>query len=340
VRRTRRFWIPVLSYGIGFVLLVLLLVLIDWEEAGRALLRASPGYLLLAFIASALSYLAWDLSYVSVNRTFGIRVGTWRQLGIGFVSVGVAHILSLGGLAQHTVRVFLLRRHGVRTGRILAASFFEAYLNAVVLYSLLPLALWHLLFSLPELRPHAPSLAAATLLFLALYVTVAAAFLFERPRRGLLRHLARFVRFSTRRDITGPLDRLDEALSDGLRRLRSRPIALVVLLLLVLAVRAAMFTSLAFVAESLGADVRFSLLASAVVLGVLSGWVSMIPGGFGVQEATMTGVLVLVGMPLEPAVLTAVLFRIVHYLAPAGASLLTYALVLGVPVRRLVAEAS
>ena len=50
----------------------------------------------------------------------------------------------------------------------------------------------------------------------------------------------------------------------------------------------------------------------------------MVPGGMGVQEASMAGTYHLLGVPLEQAVLVALLFRLVYYMAPFGVSLVFY----------------
>ena len=50
----------------------------------------------------------------------------------------------------------------------------------------------------------------------------------------------------------------------------------------------------------------------------------MIPGGLGVQEGSMAGIYALLGVPLNQAVLAAILFRVVYYFAPYLVSLAFY----------------
>ena len=62
----------------------------------------------------------------------------------------------------------------------------------------------------------------------------------------------------------------------------------------------------------------------------------MVPGGIGVQEGSMAGTFNLLGMPLEEAVVLALLFRVVFQLVPLALSMLLYWRVLrGVPLVRL-----
>lgn len=65
-------------------------------------------------------------------------------------------------------------------------------------------------------------------------------------------------------------------------------------------------------------------MLTGLTLGVAVALLSMLPGGLGTQDGSMTGVYVLLGVPLEQAVLAAVLFRLVYYAVPCSASLVVY----------------
>jgi len=63
-------------------------------------------------------------------------------------------------------------------------------------------------------------------------------------------------------------------------------------------------------------------------IGVTAGFLSMLPGGLGVQEGSMAGIFVLLGVEYERAVLAAMLFRVLYYVVPFAASLVLYAHIL------------
>jgi uncharacterized membrane protein YbhN (UPF0104 family) len=73
---------------------------------------------------------------------------------------------------------------------------------------------------------------------------------------------------------------------------------------------------------------HFGILLTGLAIGATAGLISMLPGGLGVQEGTMSGVFVLLGAALEPALLASILFRAVYYLAPFACSLPFYVRIL------------
>jgi uncharacterized protein (TIRG00374 family) len=62
-------------------------------------------------------------------------------------------------------------------------------------------------------------------------------------------------------------------------------------------------------------------LITGFSLGITAGFVSMVPGGLGVQEGSLAGIYALFGIPIGTAVLAAILFRIVYYFVPFLVSL-------------------
>jgi hypothetical protein len=68
--------------------------------------------------------------------------------------------------------------------------------------------------------------------------------------------------------------------------------------------------------KALGTSVTPGVLVTGYVIGIMAGLLSMVPGGFGIQEASMAGIYALLGVPFEVAVLAAILFRVLYYLVP------------------------
>ena len=62
-------------------------------------------------------------------------------------------------------------------------------------------------------------------------------------------------------------------------------------------------------------------LLTGFSLGITAGFVSLVPGGLGVQEGSMAGIYALLGVPIGVAIVAAILFRIVYYFIPFLASL-------------------
>jgi uncharacterized membrane protein YbhN (UPF0104 family) len=83
-------------------------------------------------------------------------------------------------------------------------------------------------------------------------------------------------------------------------------------------------TTLGLCFGALGPPVRPAVVLIGLTVGVAAGLLSMLPGGLGTQDGSMTGVYVLLGVPLEQAILAAILFRLVYYAFPFSASLAFY----------------
>ena len=76
---------------------------------------------------------------------------------------------------------------------------------------------------------------------------------------------------------------------------------------------------------ALGYLLNFGDLIAGFVIGIVSGVLSMIPGGLGIQEGSMAGIFTLLGSTFEQAILASILFRVVYYILPYIVSLvLTY----------------
>jgi uncharacterized protein (TIRG00374 family) len=99
-------------------------------------------------------------------------------------------------------------------------------------------------------------------------------------------------------------------------------------LLLALLIADWLFTvaTLFFAFRAFGLSVSPGVVLTGFFVGLSAGSLSMIPGGVGVQDASMAGVYVLLGVALEPALLATILFRACYYFIPFLAALLGYGL--------------
>ena len=63
------------------------------------------------------------------------------------------------------------------------------------------------------------------------------------------------------------------------------------------------------------------LVVIGFAVGICLSLVSLVPGGLGVMESSMTAVFVSLGVPLEPAVVAVLIYRIAYYVLPLLLSL-------------------
>jgi len=225
------------------------------------------------------------------------------------------------GAAGHSMRLVLIGRHNSR-GEVLAASIFHSYLNNVVMLSILPISLFWLVVSKEVAGDTAVSLSLLSG-FLFLLVLATTFILFFVPlRTWLLRVIARLWHFITRRDISKFLTDLGDGLTQGFARVKGRKLAIVLLLLVGDWGFAA--AALYYCFRGLGGIIGWGALLSGFGFGIVAGNLSFIPGGLGIQEASMSGIYALLGTPFAVALLIAILFRVVYDFIPFFASLAFY----------------
>ena len=299
-----------------------LVMLLDWQEVRGVLARADWRWMPMALAITAISYLCVSYSFASVNQTFGIQLDRRSLIGVGFVSSVM--IAAVGGLAGHSLRLLLMTRRGLATGDVMAPSLFHSYLESLVFFALIPIALGYLLLTHPLSSEVALWLGVGTGILGVAFAATAVVF-FYGPVMSQALSLVGFVwRWVARRNIEPSLSKFETTLERGLSTLRDRPLVLALPVALVLADRIARVAVVWVCFQALGDDVGLGVITTGFAVGVAAGVMSMVPGGLGVQEGSMAGTYHLLGVPLEEAILVSVLFRAVYYMLPFAVSLAFY----------------
>ena len=309
---------------VTFVLLAVLLIALDWNEARQLINKADWRLALAALLFTALSYSCLSSSFVMVNRVFGISA-VWRELlQIGFVSTVLANVTGLAGVAGHSLRLVVMQRQGMPSANILAASVFHTYLYGVTMLGLLPLGLIYLIANHQLTEGVATGLRFATVMLL-LAIILATVIVFSGSiRLVVLRILNRLWHLLRHTNSIAFLSDLDATVALGAARIRSRQLVLAPPLGLMLANWAFTVASLWFCFDAIGNQLAFGVLLTGLVIGMAAGNLSMVPGGLGVQEASMSGMYALFGVSFTQAVLASILFRVVSDFVPFLISLAMY----------------
>jgi glycosyltransferase 2 family protein len=309
---------------IAIVLLALLgvvVVVLDWGQVRQVLGWADWRLVPVALLFSAVSYCCLSYSFAMASRIFGVRMGRRDLFELGFVSYALNYLVASGGTAGYSLRILLIKRRGLPVRDVLAASLFHSILNNLLLFILVPVGFAYLLANRSLSGNTAVGVGVVTALLLLLVLLVAAVFFVGTFRAAVLGAVGVGWRKATRRNIEPQLKDLDSTLARGIVAIRDQPTILVSPLVLVVADWASAVTALWFCFEALGSPVGPGVLLTGFSIGVVAGLLSMIPGGLGVQEGSMAAVYALLGVPFGQAVLVAILFRAVYYLAPFLASL-------------------
>jgi len=310
---------------IVFVLLAVLVVFLDRNQIHQIIGKAKWELTFVALLFTMISYFFLSFGYVLVNRVFGIGIGWWELFEVGIVSSTLNNILGFAGAAGHSLRIQLVKGEEIDAGEVLAASIFHSYLNNVMLLLMLALGLLTLMFSHIVYGGSAVGLGLIAGILVASLI-VSTAIIFIPWLKFRLMHLIKLVwHFFTHRDITPLLTDFDHALTHGLVTLKSRPWELTLLLGTMAGEWGFQAIALWFCFSALGNAPTLGVLLSGFGIGLSAGNLSFIPGGLGIQEASMAGIYALLGMSFAEAVLVAILFRVVFDFIPFFLSLPFYA---------------
>jgi uncharacterized protein (TIRG00374 family) len=299
-----------------------LVTALDWSEAGRLLASADWRWIVSALLLTAVSYFSEAYGYALVNRWFGIRLPMRDLIEIGVVPSTM--IASVGGLAGHSVRIFLLTRRNIRRSEGVAPSLFHGYFQSLGFFLFIPVGLTYLLLTHPLDTYVAVAVGIGTGVLAPAFAITAVVFLYEPVRNRLLELFIVLARRVARIDIRSSIDSYGETLSRGLESLGQRPFAMAVKVAWILVDRLAQFGVLWFCVEALGIQGEVGVVVTGFAIGIVVGVMSMVPGGIGVQEGSMAGIFNLLGMPLEEAIVVSLLFRVVFQLVPLALSMLLY----------------
>lgn len=296
VRRTLFGWRELVSTLIPLVLIAVAARNVDWTEAGRALGRSQPYYVVLALVVYYTTFPLRSWRWARLLREGGTDLGWGDLLRILFLGWFVNCIVpaKLGDL----YRSFLVkRRFGVSLSRTVGVVVAERLLDLLVVFVLLIVG-GYVAFGrsiLPDLRVVYITGAALTVVIVA----GIAAMYYLAPR------LARFFPAEVRR--------IGRLFREGvLHSFRALPIAGPLTLL----VWGAETLRLFFVLTALGLELPLSGVVFVAVAVALLTTVPLTPAGFGFVEIAMVYVLTTgFGLAQSDAIAVAVVDRAVSVLS-------------------------
>jgi uncharacterized protein (TIRG00374 family) len=292
------------------------LVVMDWQNIRQVLLEADWRFIPLVLVFTALSYSFYSLAYALVARLLGIKMRLTELAEACFISTVVNHVLTSGGVVGYSLRYLLMKMYNVTLNEVLTSSFLHYYLTSLDMLTILPLSFIFLMINASVPQGVAIALGIMTLIFGLVLVLLSLLVVFPSRRRPIINLIAALIKKLLKRDLHAWLDQFDETITHGTKVILERPLALLWIMLLTLLDFFSSIAALGFVFEALGPGVRAGSLISGYVIGIMAGLLSMVPGGFGIQEGSMAGIYALLGVHFEQAVLAVVLFRLLYYLVP------------------------
>ena len=301
---------------LAITLVGVILVASDWQKMRLVLIEADWRYLPIILGFTFFSYGFYSYGYAVVAQMLDIKMRKRELAEVCFISTVVNHVLTTGGVVGYSLRYLLMSMYKVSFKDVVSSSIFHVYLTSLDMLTILPLSFVYLLVNASV--PHGASIALGvmTLIFL-LVLILSSGFVFfssiRQPIIGLLAYLGLKI---LRRDYKPWFSQLDETMTRGGQAIHNRPILLVWIMVLTLADFICSIAAMGMIFKALGTSVTPGVLVTGYVIGIMAGLLSMVPGGFGIQEASMAGIYALLGVPFEVAVLAAILFRVLYYLVP------------------------
>lgn len=325
--RPHRRWLVVTGLG-GLLVLVFVVTRSDFEQLHATARGILPALLLLPALATVLSYLTMARSYQGIAAAAGYRISFLDMLRITLVANTANYLLATGGLSGFALRMYLFMRRGIPAGSAVLVSLVQTLLTNLILLAFV-IGGFVLLLVSHNLVGRDLVLASVLLVAFALLLAGATAMLLRRRlrQRTLLAAtelvnggLGRFLPHRKPRRLK--LLRFQRNLNAGLDFLLARPHQMLAPTLYIVLdwVFTLLVLSTAFVA--IGHPVRMSYVIAAFAIGMFFSIVSLVPGGLGILEGSMTAVFTSLGVPLERAVVAILIFRVSYYGLPMLASAL------------------
>jgi uncharacterized protein (TIRG00374 family) len=301
---------------IAITLLGIVIVAADWQKMHLVLSEADWRYIPVVLVMTFLSYAFYSYGYAVVGQMMDIRMRKLELAEACFISSVVNHVLSTGGVVGYSLRYLLMSMYSVAFKDVLSSSMFHVYLTSLDMAAFLPITFIYLMTHAAVPQAVAITLGVMTSLFTLALILITSIFVFPVLRQPFIKILANLGNRILRRDYLPWLTQFDDSLSLGTRAVRQRPILLVWIILLTMADFVCSIAAMGLIFTALGTSLSVGVLVTGYVIGIMAGVLSMVPGGLGIQEASMAGIYALLGVPIEQAILAAILFRILYYFVP------------------------
>lgn len=315
------------TLALGLLALAALFFVADVDELWSVLTHARGWLLTLPVACMLASYVAMARSYQGISQAAGCPVRLSEMLKITFVANSVNYLVATAGLSGFAVRMYFFTRLGIPSQTAIVISLAQTFLTNCALLVFLLVGFAYVLAS-GTLHGSALIVVTALLIVFSLAAVVAAALLFHaRLRRRALFILAQVAHWVLHRlwpqraPARTHIWRYQFNLNRGIGFLMARKRAMLGPLLYILLdwLCTILILHTAFFAVRYAIPVGRTIVGFAV--GMLLSFASLIPGGLGVVEASMSAVFTSMQVPFETAVVAVLVFRVAYYVLPLLISL-------------------
>jgi uncharacterized protein (TIRG00374 family) len=311
----------------GLVLLAVLGIYTALDRSGGSLsdlARASLPAVLGVLAATAVTYAVMSERFRVLSGLTGIFQPARLLHELAFASNILGRVVVGGGMASNVLRVVSLRRHNVPVADTVAVSVAHGYVNFAGVGLALAVAIACIAFVASVTGAQVVGAMVSLLLLVILTALVGWALVDGGARRKVAGKVAQAAGFVARRDFSDLADRFDVVVEDLLRAVRRDPRLAWRVAVMAAVENAAATVALWFAFGAFGVWLTPWEALAIFGLSTAAGAVSMLPGGLGVQDGSITGVAMILGVQAEAALMAALLFRVGHFFLPFAVSLMLY----------------
>jgi uncharacterized protein (TIRG00374 family) len=309
---------------ISMVSIGLMVILLDLHEVRKLIGETNWKMIPWALLFTIVSYFCISYGFATMVQLFGSQIKLHDIASIGFISTVLNHLLSAGGAAGLSVRFLMMRDKTTTINTILGASLFHSYFTSMGMLALLPVGFVYILIHHSLTTAVTTSLVIAIILLACLFFLASDIVFNASLRDGVLRIGSRLMNKVFHRDLEEKAAEFSATIAMGVKNAGLNKRKFFLVLVFIITDWTASIAALWFCFSAFGSSLSIGVLISGFVIGVTAGVLSMIPGGLGVQEGSMSGIYALFGVPLSQAVLAAILFRLVYYFVPFLVSIAFY----------------
>ncbi|MGQ9873954.1 MAG: lysylphosphatidylglycerol synthase transmembrane domain-containing protein [Chloroflexus sp.] len=303
-------------------------------EAFSLLNEAKHGWLLVALVLIAFSYLMNAQVFNLVLRSLGYRIGLLRLWATALTAIIISQSVPAGGVGSYAFLMSYFNRRGIHAGESALLASLEAVSYVVAMLLVFSFSLGY--FAWRGLEATGASYIAA---LVGLSVIGVAIFVLTRSEQTLRQWLGglqyRVGRIIGKQWSSVWIDRIvtDLARSRSLLIHRRRDVMLLVLIQLT--ALSGHSLAMLIVLHALGTDVSLAVVLAAFGVALVTSTFNVLPGGGGTVEAALVAVLSQMGVG-PAAVPAAIIFRLFNYWLAAPIAAICYHWLMHEPVTPLV----
>lgn len=306
---------------------LLVVTYLSWPQIQSGIKEIQSAKILIVLLmipVQLINYLAVAKLYQSYFKESGVVLPTKLMYKIALELNFVNHVFPSGGVAGFSYLGIRLRHQGIRVAKTTLAQAMRFALTFLSFLIVLFFGMFMLSLSTGRGTGGVALFIGLSIAFLTLFGTIVAIFIVSRETRikaftAALPRLANFIigRFSNKKTVIN-IERIEKLFSDlhkdYLIITRDwRKLKVPFLWALVINITEVGTAYLAYVA--LGQLVNPGAVILAYSVAGFAGLISIFPGGIGIYEALMTGVLASAGVPKALALSATLIFRITCMIA-------------------------